>query len=114
MRCYTKQHQFYCDIDLHARAMYLCVLNQEGESLLHRNMKAGPEPFLQAIAPYREGLVVGLECICTWYWLADRCPAEGLPFVLGPALSMTAIHGGKAKNDKLDPHGPYPKDQQPV
>jgi predicted NBD/HSP70 family sugar kinase len=52
MRFYTEQHKFYCGIDLHARTMYLCVLNQEGEILLHRNMKAGPEPFLQAIAQF--------------------------------------------------------------
>ena len=38
----------------------------------------------------------------TWYWLADVCAAEGIPFVLGHALAMKAIHGGKAKNDKLD------------
>jgi transposase len=38
----------------------------------------------------------------TWYWLADLCAREGLPFVLGHALSMKAIHGGKAKHDKID------------
>ena len=37
-----------------------------------------------------------------WYWLADLCQAEHLPFVLGHALYMKAIHGGKAKNDKID------------
>jgi transposase len=102
MRFYTKQHKFYCGIDLHARSMYLCILNQEGAILLHRNMPAGPEPFLKAIAPYREDLVVCVECIFTWYWLADLCAREGLPFVLGHALYMKAIHGGKAKNDQID------------
>jgi transposase len=82
--------------------MYLCVLNQDGEVLLHRNMKAAPEPFLKAIAPYREDLVVCVECIFTWYWLADLCARDGLPFVLGHALYMKAIHGGKAKNDTID------------
>jgi transposase len=104
MRFYTKQHQFYCGIDLHARTMYLCILNQEGEVLLHRNMKAAPEPFLKAIAPYREDMVVCVECMFTWYWLADLCAQEGIPFVLGHALYMKAIHGGKAKNDKIDAH----------
>jgi transposase len=104
VRFYTKQHKFYCGIDLHARTMYLCVLNQEGEVLLHRNMKAAPEPFLKAVAPYRDGLVVAVECIFTWYWLADLCAQEGIPFVLGHALYMKAIHGGKAKNDKIDSH----------
>jgi transposase len=102
MRFYTKQHQFYCGIDLHARTMYLCVLNQDGEILVHRNMPAGPEPFLKAVAPYRTDLVVCVECIFTWYWLADLCAREGIPFVLGHALYMKAIHGGKAKNDKID------------
>jgi transposase len=104
MRFYTKQHQFYCGIDLHARTMYLCILNQDGEVVLHRNMRAAPEPFLRAIAPYREELVVCVECIFTWYWLADLCTQEGIRFVLGHALYMKAIHGGKAKNDKIDSH----------
>jgi transposase len=65
-------------------------------------MKAGPDPFLKTIAPYREDLVVCVECIFTWYWLADLCAREGIPFVLGHALYMKAIHGGKAKNDTID------------
>jgi hypothetical protein len=35
-------------------------------------------------------------------WLADLRAAEGIPFVLGHALYMTAIHGGKAKHDTID------------
>jgi transposase len=65
-------------------------------------MKAAPEPFLKAIAPYREDVVVCVEGIFTWDWLADLCAREGIPFVLGHARSMKAIHGGKAKNDKID------------
>ena len=63
-----------------------------------------PERLLQAIEPYRDGLVVGVECIFCWYWLADLCADEDIPFVLGHALYMKAIHGGKAKNDKIDAH----------
>jgi len=48
--------------------------------------------------------VVGVECIFTWYWLADLCSKEGIAFVVGPALYMKAIHGGKAKNDRIDAH----------
>jgi transposase len=102
MRFYTNQHPFYCGIDLHARTMYVCILDQSGEVLVHRNMKTTPEAFLKALAPYRQGIVVAVECMFTWYGLADLCADEGIPFVLGHALSMTAIHGGKAKNDKSD------------
>ena len=47
---------------------------------------------------------MAVECVFTWYWLADLCAREGMPFVLGHALSMKAIHGGKAKNAKIDAH----------
>jgi transposase len=82
--------------------MYACILDQHGEIRLHRNMPASPETVLTAIAPYRDDMVVAVECLFTWYWLADLCAQEGLPFVLGHALYMKAIHGGKAKNDKID------------
>jgi transposase len=45
-----------------------------------------------------------VECIFCWYWLADLCAQEDIPFVLGHALYMKSIHGGKAKNDKIDAH----------
>jgi transposase len=104
MRFYTKPHQHYCGIDLHAKTMYLCILGHEGQVLLHGNVRAEPEAFLAAIAPFREDLVVAVECTFTWYWLADLCAQEGIAFVLGHALYMKAIHGGKAKNDRIDAH----------
>jgi transposase len=67
-------------------------------------MRAAPEPFLQAIAPYRADLVVCVEGIFTWYWLTDLDTREGIPFVLGQALYMKALHGGKAKHDRIDVH----------
>jgi transposase len=105
MRFYTGQHRYYCGIDLHARTMYLCILDHEsGKILLHRNLRSEPELFLQTVEPYRDDLLVGVECIFCWYWLADLCAHENIPFVLGHALYMKAIHGGKAKNDKIDAH----------
>jgi hypothetical protein len=93
MRFYTRPHHFYCGIDLHARTMYVCILNRDGEIVVHRNMKASPDALLKVIAPYRDDLVVAVECIFTWYWLADLCAQEEIPFVLGHALYMKAIHG---------------------
>ncbi len=104
MNFYTQQHKHYCGIDLHAKAMYVCILDQSGTKLVHKNLPTTPEAFLRTVAPYREDLVVAVECIFTWYWLADLCEREGIAFVLGHALYMKAIHGGKAKNDKIDAH----------
>jgi transposase len=102
MRFYTEQHQHYCGIDLHTRTLYLCIQDPEGNVLLHKNLPCDRARFLEAIEPYRDDLVVASECIFNWYWLADLCEAEGIPFVLGHALYMRAIHGAKAKNDRID------------
>lgn len=102
MRFYDGQHRFYCGVDLHTMRMYLCILDHDGNKLLHRNVRAKPDDFLSAVKPFRDDLVVGAECMYTWYWLADLCLEEGIKFLLGHALYMKAIHGGKKKDDKLD------------
>ncbi len=104
MRFYTTQHKFYCGIDLHVDWMYLCVIDADGTVRVHQNIRTDPNTFLQALRPFREDVVVCVECMFTWYWLADLCEDEGIPFVLGHALYMRAIHGGKAKNDRIDSH----------
>jgi hypothetical protein len=104
MRFYNRPHQYYGGIDLHVMTMYVCLLDPAGQVLVHRNVPSTPRAFLEVVAPYRGDLVVAAECMFTWYWLADVCAAEGLVFVLGHARAMKAIHGGKAKNDKIDSH----------
>jgi transposase len=104
MRFYTRTHKHYCGVDLHARSMYVCVLDREGNVLVSKDIASAPEPFLALVAPYREDLAVAAECMFTWYWLADLCEREAIVFVLGHALYMRAIHGGKAKNDRIDAH----------
>jgi hypothetical protein len=104
MRFYTQQHKHYCGIDLHARMMYLCVLDGNGATRLSRNIQCTPTAFLAAVKDFRDDLVVAVECMFTWYWLAVLCKREGIAFVLGHALYMRAIHGGKAKNDRIDAH----------
>jgi len=102
MKFYTKQHQHFCGIDLHARTMYVCIIDKEGEIMVHRNMSANAENFLKVIEPYRQDICVAVECTFTWYWIADLCAREDIPFVLGHALYLKAIHGGKTKTDKID------------
>lgn len=102
MRYYNEQHKYYCGIDLHSKVMYVCILDGTGAVLVHKNMPANPQEFLAVIKPYREDVIVAVECMYCWYWMADLCAEEGIAFVIGHAQYMKAIHGGKAKNDKID------------
>lgn len=103
MNFYNQQHQFYCGVDLHSKTMHVCLVDQQANKLIHRdfdNLK--PDRWLQRIDPYRNDLVVGCESTFNWYWLADFCAENEIPFVLGHALYMKAIHGGKTKTDRID------------
>lgn len=102
MRFYKNQHRYYCGIDLHSRMMYVCIVDAAGSVLVHKNIPTDANRFLKLIEPYREDLVVAVECMFCWYWLSDLCQREKIHFVLGHALYMKAIHGGKSKNDKID------------
>ncbi len=87
MNFYTRRHKHYCGIDLQTKAMYVRILN----------LPTTPEAFLRMIAPYREGVVGGVECMFTWYWLADLCAQEGIAFTLGHALSIESDSWGQSE-----------------
>ena len=42
MNFYTQQHKQYCGIDLQAKAMYVCILDQHGTKLVHKNLPTTP------------------------------------------------------------------------
>src|SRR5439155_23366596 len=101
-RCSTQHHPLYCGLDLPARPMDVCLLRQDGAGVRHRQMPARPDAVLKAIAPSRDAMVVAVAWILPWYGLADLGAPDGLPVVLGPALSLQALHGGTATNDPID------------
>ena len=43
MRFYNQPHRFYAGIDLHARTLFVCVLDQDGQIQFHQNLAAKPE-----------------------------------------------------------------------
>src|SRR4051812_31042289 len=88
MRLYQGTHRAYFGGDLHARTMFLCILAHDGRTLLHEDIPATKDDFLKAIAPHRDGLVVACERMFAWYWLADACAAEGIPFVLSRSAEL--------------------------
>ena len=102
MEFYKTTHKYYCGIDLHTQTMYVVISNQAGKTLLEKNMAANPIELKKAISKYKKDIVVGVECIFSWYWISDWCQENSINFVLGHALYMKAIHGGKTKSDKID------------
>ena len=102
MRFYNTEHDYYCGIDLHARMLYVCIIDARGNKLVHKKISDNPDQLLALLTPYKGQIIVAAECMHCWYWVSDLCLAHGIEFIVGHALYMKAIHGGKAKNDKID------------
>jgi hypothetical protein len=97
MRFYTQAHaSTAASICMPAGCISVSWIHKR-RSCCTATFRAGPEAFLKAVEPYRQDLVVAVECIFSWYWLADLCAQEGIGFILGHALYMKALHGGQSQ-----------------
>ena len=51
MKFYTTLHKYYCGIDLHAKILYVCILDQQGNKLVHQKVGADPLALLRLLDP---------------------------------------------------------------
>ena len=86
MKYYKTTTKYNCGIDLHTRCMYICVMDLDGNILVHRNIRNNDfNFFLKLVAPYRHDLTVTCESCFVCFWLADACEDAGIEFVLAHA-----------------------------
>ncbi len=102
MKYRTINSEFYCGVDVHPKRSYFYILDHKGNRLVNRNLINNFDDFKQILTPYIPNIVVGCESTYSYYWLADGCHEDKIPFYLGHALYMKAISGNKNKKDKLD------------
>src|SRR5436309_11652485 len=63
MKYYSSTTEFNCGIDLHARQMYVCLMDRTGKKIVHTNIKNNDFAyFLKLVQPYRHDLTVCCEC----------------------------------------------------
>ena len=78
--------RFYAGVDLHARSLSLVILDHDGQTRFGRNLPAAPEPFLRAVAPFRDGLLVACEASASILGTGSPTPAATMP---SPSPSAT-------------------------
>ena len=86
MSFYNNQHQFYIGIDLHARTMYICIINRNEQTVFHKNMDYSTDNLELVTNTFGNDIEIEVECIFSWYWIADFCTERGIYFALGHAL----------------------------
>ena len=73
--------------------MYVSVIDHDGKTQFHRNMPTDSEHLEQALTPFLENLVVAVECVFAWYWIADYCADHGID-----SQKIAALLRGGARN----------------
>jgi hypothetical protein len=79
MGFYKHSHAFYAGVDLHARSMFTHILDHDGNTVFEADLPANPDAFRNAIAPYRAGLVSGIELAALILFMASLGWAETCP-----------------------------------
>ena len=52
MQLYNNSHPYYCGIDRHAKSLYICMLDDKGDTVIHKNIKACPDTLMSILKPY--------------------------------------------------------------
>jgi len=103
MKYHQMTTEYSCGVDLHSRQMYICICDRDGNVAKHINVKGNNlKTLYRHLEPYLGDITVACESTFNWYFLADFCDYYDIHFVIGHALYMKHIHGGKAKNDRID------------
>ena len=76
MNFYTNTHPYYCGIDLHTRLLYVCIIDNENNILVHEKIDDSPEKLLALLSPYVGNIVVGVECMHCWYVTVHQGPID--------------------------------------
>jgi hypothetical protein len=109
MRFYQQQHPFYCGVDLHAKTMHVCIVDQEGQIKVHKNLPTRRDYFLNLIGPYRTGLVVGVECMFAWF--EPRGPLR--PGENPLCARSRAVHESHSRRQDEERRNRQPQDRAP-
>ena len=98
---YKTPHPFYCGVDLHARSMFVHILDHAGKTVFEARSarRARRLPRRHQAVSARASSSAASAC-SPGTGSPTSAKTRRIPFVLGHALAMKAIHGGKAKNDK--------------
>src|SRR6266508_4555960 len=81
MRFSTQTHRFYCGVDLHARTLSLCVLDDQGTKRLERTLPAHPGARRRSEHRNLLAFLVGLSHPVTSPWASSRAGSVADPIL---------------------------------
>jgi transposase len=95
--------KLYCGIDLHARNLYLVILNGLLKVIFQRRVSNDLDVIVAALEPYREAIAgIAVESTFNWYWLVDGLMDHGYRLHLANTNKAQQYEGLKYAGDRHD------------
>jgi transposase len=98
----SNQFKYFCGGDIHSDKSYFNVVDQTGKVVLKKNLPNNFALLKDFLNPVMGDVAIGVESNYNYYWIADGCAKEDIPFYLGHAYYMKAIAANKNKTDSID------------
>jgi len=89
-------------MDLHTRNVALCVMDDQGSTVLQKRVPCHLELILETLSRFGDDVLMAVESTYNWYWLVDGLMFAGYDVRLGHAYELRLIKGAKVKNDRRD------------
>ena len=105
MRCFQPPAdvRFYAGVDLHARSLFLCVLDRDGQEPLRPQPARRPRsPSSKPCSPSATASSSAASACTAGTGSPTPAATHDIPFALGHAWAMKAVHGSKTKCDRHD------------
>ena len=102
MKYYVSQTEYNAGVDLHARNLYLCIMDRAGSILVHENIRDNDlDRVRQLVEPYRHNLTLTFESCFMGAWFADFCEDQQLPYIMAHAYYLRTIQNDKRDSQEL-------------
>jgi len=119
---------FYGGIDLHAKSLQACVIDEKGEAMKEKKIDNKLDQIIQFLRPFGKDIQIAIESTVNWYWLVDGLMDAGFNVKLAHPFGLKLITGAKVKTDRKDAYKLanlqrlgslpeahiYPKDTRPL
>lgn len=93
---------YYVGVDLHKKSSYFCILNDQGEKIMLKNVTNDESSLRGFMASIPQPFTLAFESTFNWYFFADLAHQFTDSVLMAKPFELKAFAKQHKKNDKID------------
>lgn len=94
----------YVGVDLHKRSSYFCILNEQGDIVLQKDVVNNPSILKDFLSQIPKPFSLAFESTFNWYFFADIVHEFSSDVFMAKPFELKAFAKQHKKNDRIDAH----------